>query len=59
MIYVSILLLPTVVLLLLVILKQLEFKKKDHNNCDVIDIKDYLERKKKVAVIRKKATHKD
>ena len=58
MIYVSILLLPTVVLLLVVILKQFEFKKTERKDCGVIEIKDYLERKKKVTALRRKATNK-
>ncbi|MBP0725917.1 hypothetical protein J5Y03_12120 [Bacillus sp. RG28] len=58
MIFISILLLPTVVLLLVVLLKQFELKKKVKKDCGVIEIKDYLERKKKVTAIRKRATHK-
>ena len=57
-IFISILLLPTVVLLLVVVLKQFEFKKKVKKDCGVIEIKDYLERKKKVTTMRKRATHK-
>ena len=58
MIWISILLLPTVVLLLVVLLKQFEVKKKVKKDCGVIEIKDYLERKKKVTAMRKRATQK-